>query len=691
MLSSAKTAVYVLALLGAVIASGAETKSVPLSKLEVNRFDLGFILAKPGDPVPAEAMRIAGRQFGDGILADGASRLEVALDGNATTFRAWVGVSDDVRRLSDGVSHEGPAEFEIFGDDRLLATISGMMKGDAARGLSVPLAGLRKLVMVISVPDFRVTRTVLGDAMISYNGRAPEAVALAAGPAEILTPPPPRTPRINGAKVFGVRPGSPFLFTIAATGDRPMSFSAEKLPAGLQLDPSSGRITGAVTQRGEYRVLLTARNELGSTTRELRIVVGDTLALTPPMGWNSWNCFERHVTEADVRTAADTFVKSGLINHGWTYINIDDYWQSRPRPGDEIEKEIDAYVRSRGGKGFKLDSPSADPTLVAPARDEFGRIAPNRRFTDMKALVDYIHGLGLKAGIYSSPGPLTCGGCIGSYGHELQDATQFAEWGFDFLKYDWCSYGRYALDRSRTEYVKPFRLMADSLRVQKRDIVFSLCQYGMDNVWEWGAVAGANLWRTTGDIQDCWASMSGIGFAQDGHGKFSGPGHWNDQDMMVLGYINTLMEYNYHFTRLTPDEQYTHFSLWCLQAAPLIIGCDMAKLDDFTLGLLTNDEVIAIDQDPLGRGADRIRREGHAEIWARPLEDGSMAVGLFNRGELPLEITVNWFELGIAGGQIVRDSWRQKDIGHFENTYTAKVPRHGVKLIKMTPTSQTQP
>ena len=490
----------------------------------------------------------------------------------------------------------------------------------------------------------------------------------------ILTPPAPATPRINGAKITGVRPGHPFLFQIPATGERPLTFTAKRLPRGLSLDPQTGLITGSVVKPGTYRVQLTAKNNLGAAKRELRVVVGENISLTPPMGWNSWNCFANAVSAQHIRDATDAMVQSGLINHGWTYINIDDFWQVI------------------GGKthDFWQERPDLkDPTLLGPARDAEGRILPNPRFPDMKKLADYIHAHGLKAGIYSSPGPLTCGGCIASYQHEEQDARSYADWGFDYLKYDWCSYGDLAKDKSLPELKKPYALMSEALRKQNRDILFSLCQYGMGEVWNWGAEVGGNCWRTSGDIVDTWAvadhsyqgSVSGIGFSQTNRAAFAGPGHWNDPDMLVIGKVGWGPKL--HPTRLTPDEQYAHISLWCLLAAPLLIGCDMTQLDDFTLGLLTNDEVIEVNQDPLGRQAERISQDGDLEVWAKDMEDGSKAVGLFNRSEAPAKVTAKLADLKLKGSHSVRDLWRQKDLGRCTGEFTATVPSHGVMLVRI--------
>jgi alpha-galactosidase len=486
-----------------------------------------------------------------------------------------------------------------------------------------------------------------------------------------LTPPSPPTPQIHGAKVFGVRPHRPFLFTIAATGDRPMTFAADSLPAGITLDPKTGRMTGTAPGVGTYAVTLHAKNSLGETQRTLTIKAGSAIALTPPMGWNSWNCFAGAVTEKDIRAAAEAMVKSGLAGHGWTYVNVDDYWQVNPTKG------------------------VSDPTLAGAERNPDGTIRPNARFPDMKAMADYIHSLGLKAGLYSSPGTYTCGGCTGSYQHEDQDAATYAQWGFDYLKYDWCSYKKiYKKEEGVPGLEKPYQQMAAALAKAPRDVVFSFCQYGMGDVWKWGAQDGGNSWRTTGDIRDTWESMMSNARRGRDIGQYAGPGHWNDPDMLVVGKVGwgpTL-----HPTQLTPDEQYTHITLWCLQAAPLLIGCDLTQLDPFTLGLLTNDEVLDVDQDPLGHAANLVverhpfpagadaNANGDTEVWARPLEGGDIAAGLINTGSQPADATVTWEELGLTGSHAVRDLWRQKNLGAFQGEFTARqIPPHGVVFVRI--------
>ena len=477
----------------------------------------------------------------------------------------------------------------------------------------------------------------------------------------ILTPKPAARPRINGARVFGVRPNHPFLFTIAATGDRPLRFEAQNLPKGLILDTLSGQITGRISEPGEYVVSLSAANRHGSASRSFKIVCGESLALTPHMGWNSWYVWENHVTDRIIRDAAEAMVRSGLIEHGYQYVNIDDCWAVKPG--------------------------ADDPTLGGQPRDAEGRVNANARFPDMKALTDFIHSKGLKAGIYTSPGPLTCAGHAGAYQYEELDARRFAEWGFDFLKYDWCSYGDIAKNPTRADLQKPYRLMADILRRQNRDIVLNLCQYGMGNVWEWGKQVGGNSWRTAGDLGGSFegipTSLFRDGFevyARNHLDKYGGPGGWNDPDYLLLGFLSNWKGQTVP-TPLTPDEQYTHVSLWCLLSAPLIFSGDITRLDDFTLSLLTNDEVIEVDQDPLGKPGRRVALDGPLEVWAKPLEDGTQAVGLFNRGPRESKVTVRWSDLGIMGEKGVRDLWRQEDLGQFQNAFEASVRSHGVVFV----------
>jgi alpha-galactosidase len=478
---------------------------------------------------------------------------------------------------------------------------------------------------------------------------------------EILTPKPGMAPCINGPRVCGCRPGNPFLYRIPATGQRPIAFGAQGLPDGLKLDPQTGILTGSAPPRGQYVVTLTAANEHGEDQRQFKVVSGDLLALTPPMGWNHWYIHYNRITDKLMREAADKMIASGMADVGYQYVNIDDCWAFGPK--------------------------FADPLRVGPARDAQGNVLPNKHFPDMKALTDYIHAKGLKAGIYTSPGTLTCTGCTGAYQHEEQDARQFADWGFDFLKYDWCSYDQVVHgDHSLPALKKPYKIMGDILKQQKRDIVYNLCQYGMGEVWKWGAEIGGHSWRTAGDLGMELNRVFEVALENAKHRDFSRPGSWNDPDYIQIGYIGDARTGGEPKPcGMSPDEQYAFMSLWCLMSSPLFYSGDMGRLDVFTLNVLCNPEVIEVDQDPLGQCGRVISLSDSTFLMVKDLEDGSKAVGLFNRGKTPATVTAKWSDLGLKGPQAVRDLWRQKDLDKVDGEFTAPVPPRGVTLVRMTP------
>ena len=366
------------------------------------------------------------------------------------------------------------------------------------------------------------------------------------------------------------------------------------------------------------------------------------LAATPPMGWNSWNHFAGHVTDADVRSAADQLVSTGMRDAGYIYVNVDDTWQGK--------------------------------------RDAQGILHPNDRFPDMKALGDYIHSKGLKFGIYSSPGPKTCGGYEGSLGHEAQDAKMYAEWGVDFLKYDLCSF-QDIMKKEKADHpdnphaardlmIAAYKKMGDALQATGRPILYSLCQYGVDQPWKWGPSVGAQMWRTTDDIDDSYGRMITIGFSQAGLSKYAGPGHWNDPDMLEVGN-----------GKMTTDEYKTHMSLWVILAAPLLAGNDLSKMTDTDKSILMNKEAIAIDQDPLGKQGDRLYQSGDFDVWTKPLSNGRVAVGLFNRSWDNREVSVDLADIGFKSGANLRDVWKQQDLGRHTGVFTDVIPKHGVTLL----------
>jgi len=491
------------------------------------------------------------------------------------------------------------------------------------------------------------------------------------GEFEIYTPRPKPQPRINGPLVYGCRPEHPFLYRIPCQGERPIRFSVKGLPSELKLDPETGIISGITPKKGEYQLVIKAINSKGKNTRNFKIIAGDKLALTPPMGWNHWYAHYDRITDKMMREAADVMISSGMADVGYQYINIDACWQNAT-----------TNVDTTGYRDFR----NFDPSRTGPLRDEQGNIIPNIHFPDMKALTGYIHEKGLKAGIYSSPGPLTCGGnYAGSYQHEEQDARQFSVWGFDFLKYDWCSYGRIAgKDPNLAAYQKPYRKMGAILKSLDRDIVFNLCQYGGGDVWEWGAEVGGHCWRTSGDLGYELDRIFEVALKNSEHREFSKPGEWNDPDYIQIGWIGKARGKGVPELTLMPAAmQYAYMSLWSLMASPLIYSGDMSKLDEFTLNVLCNPEVIDVNQDPFGECALVIRQSGDRFLMVKNLADGSKSVGLFNRGKNAAEVVVDWTELQISGKQSVRDLWHQKELGVYKQKFSVQVPSQGVVMVKI--------
>jgi alpha-galactosidase len=336
---------------------------------------------------------------------------------------------------------------------------------------------------------------------------------------------------------------------------------------------------------------------------------------------------------------ADAMASNGMKDAGYQYINIDDTWE--------------------GG------------------RDAQGNITTNKKFPDMKALADYVHGKGLKIGIYSSPGPNTCAGYEGTYGHEAQDARTYAAWGIDYLKYDWCGARNLYTDE---EMQAVYQKMGDALHDAGRPILYSLCQYGRADVWKWGAEVGGNAWRTTGDIRDTWDSMTRIGFSQHELAPWAKPGHWNDPDMLEIGNGG-----------MSDAEYKTHMSLWAILAAPLLAGNDLRSMTPEITAILTNRDVIAVNQDADGKQGRRIAQSGEQETWARPLSGGAQAVALFNRAAQAASITVKWSDLGLTSPPAqARDLWAHRDMTLTGPDYSVEVPAHGVMLLRLAATRGAQ-
>lgn len=578
----------------------------------------------------------------------------IRLSGESGKFTATVGVSG----LDDPKS---PLSFYAFTNKGVAFSSGIMKKGDKPKSVDIDLKGVTDLYLVTESPQGGTVFNLSDwtEAVFRVYTRPVAEIIQPEEERYILTPAPSVVPRINGAKIVGASPNKPFLFTIATTGERPIAFAAEGLPEGLNLDTERGIITGAALHAGNYPVTVTATNQKGTCKEAIEIVIGGDLALTPHMGWNSWYIYATGVTQEIMERSAQAMYNEGLVNFGYTYVNIDDGWE--------------------------IKAGSDDPVIGVPVRHRDGTIRTNKNFPDMKKMTDLIHNLGLKAGLYSSPGRTTCGGYAGSLGYEALDIKTFADWGFDFLKYDWCSYGNEVREPELADYQKPYRQIGRLCRESERDIILNMCQYGMGDVWKWGKEVGGHSWRTTGDIgdtQNLIANMFRIGFFQEQLKDYSGPGGWNDPDYLLFGNI---YDWNNKTQRQSPysaSEHYTCMTLWSMMSAPLIFSGDITNLDAFTKNILCNAEVIDVNQDRSGKQGRCVCNRDLVEIWQKELSDGTTAIAVFNKRPVGNKIGIDWEELGYEKGK-VRDLWRQKDLGDLSEVTFFDIPRHGCVLLKI--------
>jgi len=642
----------------------------PGTKL-VNAFDLSAASAGMGKKVEAR---------GNGFVTHPESAVVFRMNGKVKSFDGEIVIAPEAAKEKKS-GREIKAVCRIWTDGKIVWNSGVFGEKSEPVKVHVDLLGAEEVILetTSTAPWVAYEATIVEwrTAVFSYeSGAVLESVTDPKSTMQlgILTPPVSEEPVFNGAEVWGVRPGHPVIFRVPVSGVRPMSFSAKGLPAGVTFDAKRGVLGGVAPQaKGEYPIVITADNAKGSATKTITLNVGDTICLTPPMGWNSWNIWGSGFTGDHAKAAAKALDASGLADFGFAYINLDDFW------------EMNNSKRN-----------TKRPELRGAARDKDGMIISNPSFPDMKGLTDYIHSFGFKAGLYSSPGPETCGGCEGSWQHEAQDAKRWADWGFDYVKYDWCSYGdiyhketgRSTWDGHKNTYhdafAKPYRLMGDCLRKQNRDIVYSFCQYGLGEVQKWGRDAGANCWRSWQDLKDTWPWME---VAFEGYVpnvefyKYVGPGFWADPDMMIVG--NQRSFGSTHPTFVTPNEQYTHVSLWCMIGSPLLIGTDLTKLDDFTKNLLMNHDVIAISQDTLGMVARRAVHDDLHSVWERPLANGDNAVAIVNRCPVTRTFKVDLKKLGLGGEYVARDCWRQVGEGVVSGEYVAEIPPHATKLIRL--------
>ena len=491
-------------------------------------------------------------------------------------------------------------------------------------------------------------------------------------------------PEINGPEIFGVRPGKKFIYPLSISGALPLKIKIGGLPKGVRLDRKSGVLTGKILDTGKHSLKVTVSNRHGYFVRDLTIKVGAKLALTPPMGWSSWYAYGRNVTQAKIELTAKLMKENGLQQAGWNLLELDDPWSKQPLASDTVWKTLKSH--DKNGVFMYFEGPDNLADRRGTGRDQRGNLVPNSFFPDLKGMVNTLHRTGFKAGIYSSPGPITCAGASGSLGHEFIDAKYWSDLGFDYLKYDWCSYGAYAPDSTRSTYSKPYRLMADALLAQDRDIVFALCQYGLGKVWEWGNEAGGQLWRTDGDIRDNWKSVYTAMKKLSDKSEFVQPGNWNDPDILQIGVIGGNDDQGEkRNNKLSQEEQRTHFSMWCMLSAPLLIGANIEYIEEETLAILKNRKLIAINQDGLGKAAYLAKTLANGlEVWYKPLSDGSMAMAVLNPTSQTVVDVVSFTDLGLAGTTIsLEDQWSDRILKLDEKGRLAlTIPSHGVQIIK---------
>ncbi len=623
----------------------AGSRQIFLDELELENIAQGYGKAQACKAVSENPLKIAGTEYERGIGTHSHAEILIDLKGAMTSFHSLVGIDDHAQ------PPKGTVIIEAFVDGELKFRSDILRSGAEPVAIDLDLVGAHQMIlMILDAGDcIELDHADFVDAYFEAPEGSSETPAIVA--VEHREPKIAAINReelgINCPKVVGASPWQDFLFRLPISGKRPIKISIENLPEGLKLDQEKGWLTGRVMYEGPHPMKIIAENESGRVEREVVIEAEKgKLALTPPMGWNSWNCWGEHVDAERVYQAAEAMISTGLADFGYMYINIDDGWQG---------------VRSYDGQ-----------------------IQPNGKFPDMKGLADRVHDLGLRIGLYSSPGLRTCAGYMGSFRHEAQDAETYADWGYDYLKYDYCSYFQVRGQGDDVELdIKPYRVMGEALSLVPRDIVFSICTAGVFKSWHWGTEVGGHLWRTTVDIHDRYGSMIGNGIFQDTIAEFSGPGGWNDPDMLVIGKVG----WGPHLRdcELTRAEQVTHMTLWALLSAPLLLGCEIREIDEFTFNVLANPDVLDINQDPLGKSAQMRGKTGFVQIWSKPLADGSVAAGMINHGPVPAKANLDFALVDAPGSCRVYNAWLRADEGVFQRMIEVELGPHESCLYRLTP------
>lgn len=680
------------ALLAITIPAARADDSIWLSSLDLSKATQGW--GKPGADrsVDGHSIKLAGKTYEHGFGTHSPGLLAIDLKGAATEFSATVGIDDEVP------PGKGSAEFQVLDPSHKILWRSGVLRrGDAPKPVKVDVTGLASIVLRVTTggDGFDYDHADWADAAIVTTGAPPETVGLAQRDPVIDLSPDPASPHINGPAAVGVFPGTPLIWAVPVTGQRPLAFSVKGLPKGVAFDRSTGTFTGSLTKAGDYRVRVRVGNAAGHDEATVHLIAGRTLVLTPPMGWNSYDCFGDNVTEAETLANA-RYVRETLHPHGWDTVVVDYRWYD---PGAH-----DNYPNGRAGVDLTMDAYGR----LLPSPNRFPSAVDGRGF---KALADQIHAMGLKFGIHIMRGiprnavkadlPIEgssfkasdaantgdkCEWCPDMYGVRGDTSAGqayydslfrlYASWGIDYVKMDDTS------SPYHTDEIEDVRRAIDKCG---RSIVYSLSP-GETPIQQAAHVAAhANLWRVSGDFWDNWGALQHEFTLGDRWHDIEGAGHWPDADMLPLGHLSVHGRSvgGDRGTNFTRSEQMALISLWCLLPSPLMVGANLPDNDDWTRALLTNPEVLALDQDAGGTAARRVAHDDDRELWSRTLSDGSIAVGIFNTSDFESDLTAAWSDLGLSGRYAARDLWLRKDLGTFDGKFTATIPAHGAILIRL--------
>lgn len=598
------------------------------------------------------ALRMKGVTYPYGVGVHAPSQIDIKTNG-ATRFFALIGIDDEVDPTFRPEDH-GIAEYKIL-KDGTTEVMKGTLKRNDAKAVSIDLdiSGYKFISLVVNTAGQDWADHVdWVNAGFEYTGTAPYTVTNA----DMLNPP---GIQMESARIFYSQPNVKMMHRFATNSPQAV-LSVENLPAGLAFNSKRNLVEGKISTKGTYNYILKAKDNENENSFTITVHVSDSLiSPTPLMGWMSWNIFQDKINETNLKQVADLLVSTGLKDVGFNYVLIDDHW----------------HGKSRDANGF-LD---CDRTKF-PA--------------GMKSLVDYIHSKGLKAGIYSDAAENTCGGEIGSLNYEEKDAQQYASWGFDFLKYDYC-YAPKDVNVAKIRYKK----MSDALKKTGRPFYFNICEWGDRKPWLWAAEAGGHAWRVSWDSRDTWDH----GAYDGGHcgviqaidvmkplALYAGPNQFNDLDMMCVGLYGTGKPSSANGAAGMNDTEYrSQFSLWSMFASPLLISFDLSKMNAATKAILTNKEVLAINQDPMGQQASCIYSENGKEVFMKDLENGDVAIALLNRNATTQTITVRLEDLFLSGEYTVRDLWKQENTGIVNSEISTLVNSHETKLYRLSKRSET--